>query len=116
MLTLANSRKSYAVNSDYNNQKKLRYFFFVLFFFLQEKAAELLRAYGKSEFSRRSVLSFSEVRGLSSDVCADESTLCMALLQLQREKRATVALHEGEKVGRERSRAKKKKKKTPEKD
>ncbi|XP_024909669.1 charged multivesicular body protein 7 [Cynoglossus semilaevis] len=71
---------------------------FVVHELVKEKAAELLRAYGKSEFSRRAVLSFSEVRGLSSDVCADESTLCMALLQLQREKRATVALHEGEKI------------------
>lgn len=35
---------------------------------------------------------------LSSDICADESTLCMALLQLQKDKQVIVSLHEGEKV------------------
>lgn len=64
----------------------------------QEKAAELLRAYRSSEFANRPILSFQELCALSPDVCADESTLCMALLQLQRDKQVMVALHEGEKV------------------
>lgn len=48
--------------------------------------------------ANRSLLSFQELRKLSSHVCVDETTLCMALLQLQREKQVTVSLHEGEKV------------------
>lgn len=64
----------------------------------QEKAAELLDVYKRSEVASRSLLSFQELAALSSHVCADESSLCMALLQLQREKLVTVSLHEGEKV------------------
>lgn len=64
----------------------------------QEKAAELLRAYRSSEFANSAILSFPELCTLSADVCADESALCMALLQLQRDKQVTVSLHEGEKV------------------
>ena len=65
---------------------------------LQEKAAALLEAYRGSEVSGRSLLAFQELSELSSDVCPEESTLCMALLQLQREKKCIVSLHEGEKV------------------
>ncbi|KAM9360407.1 charged multivesicular body protein 7 [Symphorus nematophorus] len=65
---------------------------------VKEKAAELLRVYRSSEFANSSILSFQELCTLSSDVCADESTLCMALLQLQRDKQVTVFLHEGEKI------------------
>lgn len=65
---------------------------------LQEKAAELLEAYRASVFSSRALLSFHELCELSSDVCPEESTLCMALLQLQRDKLCAVSLHEGEKV------------------
>lgn len=54
--------------------------------------------YRSSEFANSSILSFQELCALSADVCADESTLCMALLQLQRDKQVTVSLHEGEKV------------------
>ncbi|XP_070821491.1 charged multivesicular body protein 7 [Chaetodon trifascialis] len=71
---------------------------FVVIELVKEKAAELLRVYRGSEFASSSVLSFSELCSLSSDVCADESTLCMALLQLQRDKQVTVSLHEGEKI------------------
>lgn len=71
---------------------------FVVHELVKEKAAELLQAYRSSEFSRRSVLSFSEVSSLASDVCADESSLCMSLLQLQRDKKVLVALHEGKKI------------------
>ncbi|XP_040899205.1 charged multivesicular body protein 7 [Toxotes jaculatrix] len=71
---------------------------FVVIELAKEKAAELLRVYRSSEFSSRSILSFQELCALSSDVCADESTLCMALLQLQRDKQVTVSLHEGEKI------------------
>ena len=74
---------------------KLKAFFLYTF---QEKAAELLRVYRSSEFASRSILSFQELCTLSSDVCADESTLCMALLQMQRDKQVTVSLYEGEKV------------------
>ncbi|XP_062272995.1 charged multivesicular body protein 7 isoform X1 [Scomber scombrus] len=71
---------------------------FVVIELVKEKAAELLRVYQSSEFASRSILSFQELCTLSSDVCADESTLCMALLQLQRDKQVTVSLHEGEKI------------------
>ncbi|XP_041644345.1 charged multivesicular body protein 7 [Cheilinus undulatus] len=71
---------------------------FVIIELVKEKAAELLRAYRSSEFASSSILSFPELCTLSADVCADESTLCMALLQLQRDKQVTVSLHEGEKI------------------
>uniref|UniRef100_A0AAQ5YIR9 Charged multivesicular body protein 7 n=1 Tax=Amphiprion ocellaris TaxID=80972 RepID=A0AAQ5YIR9_AMPOC len=71
---------------------------FVVIELVKEKAAELLRAYHSSEFSNCSIVSFQELCSFSSDVCADESTLCMALLQLQRDKQVTVSLHEGEKI------------------
>lgn len=71
---------------------------FVVIELVKEKAAELLRAYRSSEFSNCSIVSFQELCSFSSDVCADESTLCMALLQLQRDKQVTVSLHEGEKI------------------
>ncbi|XP_028314013.1 charged multivesicular body protein 7 [Gouania willdenowi] len=71
---------------------------FVVIELVKEKAAELLRAYRESEFSSSSIVSFPELVCLSSEVCADESTLCMALLQLQREKQVFVSVHEGEKV------------------
>ncbi|XP_034451538.1 charged multivesicular body protein 7 [Hippoglossus hippoglossus] len=71
---------------------------FVVIEVVKEKAAELLRVYRSSEFASRSVLSFQELCTLSSGVCADESTLCMALLQLQRDKQVLVSLHEGEKI------------------
>lgn len=64
----------------------------------QEKAAEVLRAYRSSDLGSSSVLSFAELYSVCSGVCADESTLCMALLQLQRDKQVTVSLHDGEKV------------------
>lgn len=71
---------------------------FVVIELVKEKAAELLKVYRSSEFASRSILSFQELCTLSSDVCADESTLCMALLQLQRDKQVMVSLHEGEKI------------------
>ncbi|KAM9392126.1 charged multivesicular body protein 7 [Pholidichthys leucotaenia] len=71
---------------------------FVVIELVKEKAAELLRVYRKSEFSNCSIISFQELGALSSDICADESTLCMALLQLQRDKQVTVSLHDGEKI------------------
>lgn len=71
---------------------------FVIIELVKEKAADLLSAYRRSEFANSTVLSFQELCTLSSDICADESTLCMALLQLQRDKQVTVSLHEGEKI------------------
>ncbi|XP_051279395.1 charged multivesicular body protein 7 [Dicentrarchus labrax] len=71
---------------------------FVVIELVKEKAAELLQVYRSSEYASSSILSFQELCTLSSDVCADESTLCMALLQLQRDKQVTVSLHEGEKI------------------
>ncbi|XP_028270063.1 charged multivesicular body protein 7 [Parambassis ranga] len=71
---------------------------FVVIELVKEKAADLLRVYQKSEFSNCSIVSFQDLCALSSDICADESTLCMALLQLQRDKQVTVSLHEEEKI------------------
>nr|XP_057926716.1 charged multivesicular body protein 7 [Doryrhamphus excisus] len=71
---------------------------YVVIELVKEKAAEVLRIYQRSEFAGRSVLSFQELCTLTSSVCADESTLCMALLQLQRDKQVMVSLHEGEKI------------------
>ncbi|XP_023835218.1 charged multivesicular body protein 7 isoform X2 [Salvelinus sp. IW2-2015] len=71
---------------------------FVVIELVKEKAAELLGVYRSSPVANHSLLSFQELRTLSSDVCVDESTLCMALLQLQREKQVTVSLHGGEKI------------------
>lgn len=65
---------------------------------LQEKAAALMAAYRTSPFAGRSLLSFQELRSFSSHICPDETTLCLALLQLQRDKHVIVSLHEGEKV------------------
>lgn len=69
-----------------------------LCFVSQEKAAQVLGAYQSSNLAGSSVLSFAELSALCSGVCADESTLCVALLQLQRDKQVTVSLHDGEKV------------------
>lgn len=71
---------------------------FVIIELVKEKAAELLRVYRSSEFSSCSIVSFQDLCTLSSDICADESTLFMALLQLQRDKQVMVSLHEGEKI------------------
>lgn len=64
----------------------------------QEKAAEVLGTFRRSDLSSSPVLSFSELHALCAGVCADESTLCMALLQLQRDKQVLVCLQDGEKV------------------
>uniref|UniRef100_A0AAV2MS79 Charged multivesicular body protein 7 n=1 Tax=Knipowitschia caucasica TaxID=637954 RepID=A0AAV2MS79_KNICA len=53
---------------------------FVVIGLVKEKSAELLEAYH------------------STGICADESTLCMALLQLQKDKQVIVSIHEGEKI------------------
>ncbi|XP_014015640.1 charged multivesicular body protein 7 [Salmo salar] len=71
---------------------------FVVIELVKEKAAELLGVYRSSPVANHSLLSFQELRTLSSHVCVDESTLCMALLQLQREKQVTVSLHGSEKI------------------
>ncbi|XP_011613791.2 charged multivesicular body protein 7 [Takifugu rubripes] len=71
---------------------------FVVIELVKEKAAEVLGAYRSSDLGGSSVLSFAELSSVCSGVCADESTLCMALLQLQRDKQVTVSLHDGEKV------------------
>lgn len=71
---------------------------FVVIELVKVKAAELLRVYRTSEFSSCSLISFQELLTISSDICADESTLCVALLQLQRDKQIIVYLHEGEKI------------------
>ncbi|XP_064203434.1 charged multivesicular body protein 7 [Anguilla rostrata] len=71
---------------------------FVVIELVKEKAAELLDAYRRSPLAGRALLSFQELRTLCSHVCQDETTLCLALLQLQREKQVTVSLHEGEKI------------------
>ncbi|KAI1900804.1 hypothetical protein AGOR_G00053640 [Albula goreensis] len=71
---------------------------FVVIEVVKEKAAELLKAYRSSSMADRALLSFQELRALCTHVCQDETTLCLALLQLQREKQVTVSLHEGEKI------------------
>nr|XP_061804729.1 charged multivesicular body protein 7 [Nerophis lumbriciformis] len=71
---------------------------FVVIELVKEKAAEVLKLYRSSEFASRSLMSFQELCTLTSSVCADESTLCMALLQLQRDKQVAVSLNEGEKI------------------
>lgn len=71
---------------------------FVVIELVKEKAAEVLRRYRGSELASSSIVSFQELCSLCSGVCADETTLCMALLQLQRDKQVTVSVHEGEKI------------------
>ncbi|XP_037338840.2 charged multivesicular body protein 7 isoform X1 [Pungitius pungitius] len=71
---------------------------FVVIELVKEKASELLEVYRRSGYASRPVLSFQELCALSSEVCADESALCMVLLQLQRDKQVTVSLHDGEKI------------------
>ncbi|XP_062307704.1 charged multivesicular body protein 7 isoform X1 [Osmerus eperlanus] len=71
---------------------------FVVIELVKEKAAELLAVYRSSPLASRTLLSFQELCTLASHVCVDESTLCMALLQLQREKQVVVALQDGEKI------------------
>ncbi|KAJ8380102.1 hypothetical protein SKAU_G00008800 [Synaphobranchus kaupii] len=71
---------------------------FVVIELVKEKAAELLNVYRRSPMASRALLSFQELRALCTHVCQDETTLCLALLQLQREKQVTVSLHEGEKI------------------
>ncbi|XP_030632972.1 charged multivesicular body protein 7 [Chanos chanos] len=71
---------------------------FVVMELVKEKAAALMEAYRNSPVSDRTLLSFPELRSLSSHICPDETTLCMALLQLQRDKHVNVSLHEGEKL------------------
>ncbi|CAL9708584.1 unnamed protein product [Knipowitschia caucasica] len=71
---------------------------FVVIGLVKEKSAELLEAYHSSEFSNCLIVSFQELQSLSAGICADESTLCMALLQLQKDKQVIVSIHEGEKI------------------
>ncbi|XP_046871756.1 charged multivesicular body protein 7 isoform X2 [Hypomesus transpacificus] len=71
---------------------------FVVIELVKEKASELLAVYRSSPLAIRSLLSYQELRTLASHVCVDESTLCMALLQLQREKQVAVTLQDGEKI------------------
>ncbi|TSO88111.1 Ectonucleoside triphosphate diphosphohydrolase 4 [Bagarius yarrelli] len=71
---------------------------FVIIELVKEKATALMAAYRSSPLAGRSLLSFQELRSFSSHICPDETTLCLALLQLQREKHVTVSLHEEEKL------------------
>ncbi|XP_066570516.1 charged multivesicular body protein 7 [Amia ocellicauda] len=71
---------------------------YVVIELVKEKATELLRVYRSSPIADRALLSFQELRTMAAHICPDETTLCLALLQLQREKHVTVSLHEGEKI------------------
>ncbi|KAG5280582.1 hypothetical protein AALO_G00061760 [Alosa alosa] len=71
---------------------------FVVIELVKEKAVKLLETYRSSPLADRCLLSFQELRTLASHVCSDETNLCLALLQLQRDKQVTVSLHEGEKL------------------
>ncbi|MGH0171766.1 UNVERIFIED_CONTAM: hypothetical protein FKN15_061901 [Acipenser sinensis] len=71
---------------------------YVVMELVKEKASELLRVYRSSPAAERTLVPFQELRGIAAHICPDETTLCLALLQLQREKQVTVAVHEGEKI------------------
>lgn len=71
---------------------------FVVVDLVKEKAAEVLAAYHSSQWATSPVVTFSQLAVLCKDVCADQSTLGVALLQLQREKKAAVSLHDGVKI------------------
>ncbi|KAJ7994194.1 hypothetical protein DPEC_G00263380 [Dallia pectoralis] len=71
---------------------------FVVIELVKEKAAKLLSVYRSSQMANRSLLSFQEVQTMSQNICVDENTLWMVLLQMQRDKKVTLSLHEGDKI------------------
>ncbi|XP_010217759.1 PREDICTED: charged multivesicular body protein 7 [Tinamus guttatus] len=65
---------------------------------LQEKAEEVYRLYQNSVLSSHPVVALSELRSLCANVCPDERTFYLLLLQLQKEKRVTILEQNGEKI------------------
>ncbi|KFO96227.1 Charged multivesicular body protein 7 [Calypte anna] len=65
---------------------------------LQEKAEEVYRLYQNSGLSSHPVVALSELRSLCANVCPDERTFYLLLLQLQKEKRVTILEQNGEKI------------------
>ncbi|KFV76069.1 Charged multivesicular body protein 7, partial [Struthio camelus australis] len=65
---------------------------------LQEKAEEVYRLYQNSALSSHPVVALSELRSLCANVCPDERTFYLLLLQLQKEKRVTILEQNGEKI------------------
>ncbi|NXP13512.1 CHMP7 protein, partial [Thinocorus orbignyianus] len=65
---------------------------------LQEKAEEVYRLYQNSTLSSHPVVALSELRSLCANVCPDERTFYLLLLQLQKEKRVTILEQNGEKI------------------
>uniref|UniRef100_K7GIA6 Charged multivesicular body protein 7 n=1 Tax=Pelodiscus sinensis TaxID=13735 RepID=K7GIA6_PELSI len=65
---------------------------------LQEKAEEVYRLYQNSALSSHPVVALSELRSLCANICPDERTFCLLLLQLQKEKRVTVMEQNREKI------------------
>lgn len=51
-----------------------------------------------STLSSHPVVGLSELRSLCTNLCPDERTFCLVLLQLQKEKRLTVLEQNGDKV------------------
>ncbi|XP_006263970.2 charged multivesicular body protein 7 isoform X2 [Alligator mississippiensis] len=65
---------------------------------LQEKAEEMYRLYQNSTLSSHPVVALSELRLLCANMCPDERTFYLLLLQLQKEKKVTVLEQNGEKI------------------
>ncbi|XP_069473786.1 charged multivesicular body protein 7 isoform X2 [Ambystoma mexicanum] len=70
---------------------------FVVLELVKEKAAALFQNYKESPMSSHAV-SLPELRSLCSDVCKDETVFCLALVQLQKEKKVMVVDKNGEKI------------------
>ncbi|XP_028655305.1 charged multivesicular body protein 7 [Erpetoichthys calabaricus] len=71
---------------------------YVMIDLVKEKASKLLQVYRSSPAAQQALVPFQELRAIAADICPDENTLCLALLQLQREKQVNVTLHDGEKI------------------
>ncbi|XP_069070171.1 charged multivesicular body protein 7 isoform X2 [Pleurodeles waltl] len=71
---------------------------FVVLELVKEKASALFQTYQESPFSTHPVISLPELRSLCSEVCKDETVFCLALVQLQKEKKALVVDKNGEKI------------------
>lgn len=66
---------------------------------LQEKVAEVLASYQVSPLAGSLVVTLTQLVALCCpSVCADQRTLWVALLELQRQKKVAVSLHDGETV------------------
>ncbi|XP_078522379.1 charged multivesicular body protein 7 isoform X1 [Lissotriton helveticus] len=71
---------------------------FVVLELIKERAAALFHTYQESPLSSHPIISLPELRSLCSEVCRDETVFCLALVQLQKEKKALVVDKNGEKI------------------